>query len=140
MTRTKRAEHTQSEWKLGEWDRLAWLVYTVTDDGDFTVCVIDRDEGEEWEAEMLANARLIAAAPKLLEACEAALKYTQALSGFMGKEGATEKIVKAAIAAATGADSWQELEQQAQDDIEAGRVTRHKDVDDAVEHLEGLDK
>lgn len=33
---------------------------------------------------------------------------------------------------------WTELEKQADEDIEAGRVTRHKDVDEAVSFLEGL--
>ena len=73
--------------------------------------------------------------------------YKDAIANDESWYGALDRISEFAFIRAVKAyennvdtDDLQELEQQAQEDIEAGRVTRHKDVDSAVEHLEGLDK
>jgi antitoxin MazE len=36
-------------------------------------------------------------------------------------------------------EHWQEMEREAQADIEAGRVSRYKDADSAIEALENLE-
>ena len=36
-------------------------------------------------------------------------------------------------------ERWQEMEREAQADIEAGRVSRYKDSDSAIEALENLE-
>ncbi len=60
-------KHTKGPWKVtydGNW--------TVTG-GDFTICHDNIDDHEKRQEESYANAKLIAAAPELLDACTAIL-------------------------------------------------------------------
>lgn len=69
-----------------DWQQMA-VVYVQEDDGDLLGCGI-------------ANARLMAAAPQLLAACEAALRDCRELKG--GPIGETVLALGAAVAAARG--------------------------------------
>ena len=75
------------------------------------------DERRKWVAEVpaassihetfitdRANARLIAAAPQLLEACEEALSFTKTMDGWAGRESTTSRCLRAAIAKSKGGD------------------------------------
>lgn len=56
------------------------------------------------EAEQEANARLIAAAPDLLDALQGVLKIDRGTSGRIIIEGWQEEVIRAAIAKATGVE------------------------------------
>lgn len=56
----------------------------------------------EWDAEMEANARLIAAAPELLEALQGVLKIERGSSGRIILESWHEEVIRNEIAKATG--------------------------------------
>lgn len=57
------------------------------------------DSGDTWE-ESGANAKLIAAAPDLLEACVIASKYLNSLKGSIHRHSNAFRLVEAAIAKA----------------------------------------
>jgi hypothetical protein len=85
--------HTKGPWKVGE-DNLGYPVVTHRNGG---ICRIDdTDEGEAN-----ANARLIAAAPELLESCNEALHELRIRCGYTGNEHCYQTL-QAAIAAAEG--------------------------------------
>lgn len=105
------AHHTQGEWKVeGNLEEGLYII----DESESEICQVFCIDGD---AESEANARLIAAAPKLLEAAEAGGRYSDALKEMQdnGKFGVTvtgEKLDRlfrdwhdkthAAIAAAEG--------------------------------------
>jgi hypothetical protein len=70
-----KTKHTQGKWIVGHTERAEdsfndpdTIIQEITEqDGSFIACVNDRHEAE-------ANARLIASAPELLEACKNALQ------------------------------------------------------------------
>lgn len=82
-------KHTPGPWVIDP----CWDILGNTDDGNGMVCQITTDAVPRAEAE--ANARLIAAAPDLLEACR------QALGCDLDPN--TIALIRAAIARATGA-------------------------------------
>ena len=62
--------HTPGKWRLDSYDRGHWIIEALDENGEgYRLAFIDKDKGETWEQEAEANARLIAAAPQLLEAC-----------------------------------------------------------------------
>jgi len=67
---------------------MAWFQFTIPE-------IIDDQISE-------ANARLIAAAPELLEACREALTFVGPMDSFVGCDSTTSRILRAAIAKATG--------------------------------------
>ena len=77
--------HTKGPWfvVLVPWDDSACQVVSKSEDphqGEL-ICVTDENRWGEYSPEDIerweANARLIAAAPELLEACKEALEFTQ---------------------------------------------------------------
>jgi len=105
-------KHTPGPWKVLNARKEDWLgrpleYWTVTaDDGDKWLCA-SPEWDPEHEAESEANARLIAAAPELLEAIVLALPYVTDAEGFpeQFKPGVVARHVaqiRAAIAKATG--------------------------------------
>ncbi len=95
-------QHTQGPWFIQHWDNFP--DQTVISDETNTRCLAVIDKVDEQDE---ANARLIAAAPELLEALEKCLETMQwALSegGNMTKYACQDlqDIIKDAIAKATG--------------------------------------
>src|SRR5690606_38510263 len=68
-TMTAESQHTPGPWTLHE-DGDA-NHYSIIADGKWLISFLHN--GEKWDAEQSANAKLIAAAPMLLEACKAGL-------------------------------------------------------------------
>lgn len=80
------SQHTPGEWAVATFvltGRECGVYQVLEDgsDGDY-VCRFDGDDHDDTE--LKANARLIAASPTLLEACQAAEKW---FSIFVGDEG-----------------------------------------------------
>ncbi len=71
-----RAEYTTSPWQT---DRTGFHVIKQEKDGVFTIAIL------QPMAEIRANARLIAAAPELLEACEMQQKLIDDMVRFVGQ-------------------------------------------------------
>lgn len=86
-------KHTQGKWITDESHRNEWEGITVWA-GDMVVCHVVKDQHEEIEE----NARLISAAPELLEA----LKVAKAIIASMPGEREALQIIHAAIAKAEG--------------------------------------
>ena len=83
------AEHTPGPW-IYVWreDRLQWRI--GQDNGDMPVAVTFNQWPKDLE---LANARLIAAAPKLLEACNTVYSNLhQAANGGLKEPGKNERV------------------------------------------------
>lgn len=72
-------QHTKGQWKIAKNDPK--IVYVSGTDNDTVVCVSESSNGIN---EAIANARLIAAAPKLLAVCEceAALEIRHTEKGY----------------------------------------------------------
>lgn len=90
---TKPVMHTPGPWHYQEKaDRYTHIVRSGGSDlGNFFVCQLGQDTSGVAEA----NARLIAAAPELLEALKTAREYVQAAHGSMsGAMGHNDTIVK----------------------------------------------
>jgi hypothetical protein len=97
MNATKeRVGHTPGPWHTGE-GKAATIVYT---DIGFAICDAKVFHGRHGQGESNANARLLAAAPDLLEACETALENLSPL--YCGDHLVITRL-RAAIAKATGA-------------------------------------
>jgi hypothetical protein len=107
------AKHTPGPWRSiiddtgGQWS--GWpLCITAENEDDKTVVRTGGQWPYEWDAatsqrEAVANARLIASAPDLLEACQEALTYCEHLkSSMFGVEPSHADQLRAAIARATG--------------------------------------
>lgn len=105
MTQTA---HTPGSWEtnvddFGASNTGGAYVGVYDDFGKTLAHVLCRDiVGSGGENPYAANARLIAAAPDLLEALEAALSYIEGEEIVMGSPCATGNIVRAAIARAKG--------------------------------------
>lgn len=71
--------------------------YVVFSISGTTVCRILRDDNDNWEEEH-ANARLIAAAPELLEACQSLIYYYDQLGNLNSFNlGETRKAIQKAL-------------------------------------------
>ena len=112
------AKHTPGPWALGQNP-------AAIESGSFSNMLVVRPEGEfphglwvadcgnHYDPEHLANARLIAAAPDMLEALGQAQGLLNPLSGFVKQGNAIQRRhldkvrdeIRAAIAKATGEDS-----------------------------------
>lgn len=90
MSKTQKVGHTPGPWQFTTYADAAprpgfpCAVYgrdDEDDEDDVAVCVADFDDAEDlFLDEAMANARLIAAAPDLLEACRAAQAKLEALN------------------------------------------------------------
>lgn len=92
------AKHTPGPWHTGAEDIAPCIVYGTN---GFAICNAVIHHGKHSESESIANARLIAAAPELLEACH---KARALLAGSIPEEDQriVEDSLRAAIAKATG--------------------------------------
>jgi len=91
------AKHTPGPWAVRTIDQS--LATVETQDGEYNICTAAQLRGDDWQtehAERKANARLIAAAPELLEA----LQFVMTASGE--QLGTAFEQAQAAIAKATG--------------------------------------
>ena len=90
--------HTAGPWALPALDATnRFHVGQVVDGDGATICI-----AYGTNSETVANARLIAAAPDLLEACEAAVKATGGSQYWNGETHAFLLLCEAAIAKAKG--------------------------------------
>lgn len=107
--------HTPGPWKSFE---MAMGEYAVNPaNGGLLVCELRTLN--PFSPEAAANARLIASAPELLEACRRALVLAEPYEGVAGcgDQQSLCQHLRAAIAKAVGDEKWQWVEQQ--DDIAA---------------------
>ena len=86
-------EHTPGPWVVGITFDRGWPTYRLRD-------MIHKAETEGFSAEMQANARLIAAAPRLLERAQMAMNELC----FGGDWETARKLLGEAIAKATGGE------------------------------------
>jgi hypothetical protein len=98
-------EHTPGPWGIPEPDEdITYLAVTYKGKADTQVIAIVNGPGSGATRDsMIANARLIAAAPELLRGCNAALAYlADPASKFTNNRTSAAEIIRAAIAKATG--------------------------------------
>lgn len=124
-----KTKHTPGPWTIddisaegGGWESIVILSKIQRDDHNFHhVCSVDwggSDDDEpaigEISGEDRANARLIAAAPELLEACEGLLQIVQDCMPSCRYPDSEDyelvKLASEAIATAKGTDGWRILE------------------------------
>ena len=86
-------KHTPGPWEVQDDE---FMTSVVIEDGE--ICDIVQDDRPEKEN--LANARLIAAAPELVEACRVALIYLNALMQDLSGDGWEEKHLRTKLWAA----------------------------------------
>lgn len=86
-----KAKHTPGSWKIGDWPQIV-----ATDARETIVCNIT---GASSNEQATADARLIAAAPDLLEALRA---MHDAVAMIVGNDSPVLQSAQAAIAKATG--------------------------------------
>ncbi len=107
----ERSKHTPGPWRAGRPDMRTivdgvpskWVYGPEREGGNGYIAVASGTASADWD-EVMANARLIAAAPDLLEACEAALAnldYLREQWGFHASREMTGKL-RAAVAKANG--------------------------------------
>jgi hypothetical protein len=99
------AEHTPGEWHL---DACPDGAFQVCDGPDFdsAAVICSRNSWPRRAEESNANARLIAAAPDLLAACEQVLHFLDYLQDLWGKEAITDmaaRTLRSAVEKAKGA-------------------------------------
>jgi hypothetical protein len=103
---TQNTKHTPAPWEIGRADRGedAAMVYCNSPDDAYNgVRVADCNTNLFLSKEQsFINARLIAAAPELLEACEIAADYMHLHSSENTKTKADYSIIRSAIAKARG--------------------------------------
>jgi UDP-N-acetyl-D-mannosaminuronic acid transferase (WecB/TagA/CpsF family) len=87
------SNHSSGPWRITDNDGLADIIAA---DGTVVVWTVDGAYGSQIEA----NARLIAAAPDLLVACERALEKLSLIGGLP----ATVRVLQEAISKAKGED------------------------------------
>jgi hypothetical protein len=92
-----KAKHTPGPWRITEGHRDR-IIRAIDSDGDDTVIAEVHWWAMAGAAESIANARLIAAAPELLEACKFAFA---AMNSEDGRKRAEQALI-AAIAKAEG--------------------------------------
>src|SRR5689334_12819106 len=94
--------HTKGEWRLNG----NGVHITHGNVGTCVACAYDPEHPSQLTEECRANARLIAAAPDLLAACEAASNYLDEPGPFTSMSAMDVlDLCRAAIAKATGATS-----------------------------------
>ena len=106
------AKYTPGPWELDTSKCADWGMILADDGFPVAKCVTTRDSEQEQKmarvqkrqpAQCYANARLIAAAPQLLEACEALLVEWAAMERVHGEHGWREvTMARAAIAKVKG--------------------------------------
>lgn len=105
--------HTPGPWVVDEYaipERSGSALYIRSDERHWAICVAHETAGctAAWRdvsaAEARANARLIAAAPQMLEALREALPTFEERAAYFGIESGPLIAIRAAIAAATGED------------------------------------
>jgi hypothetical protein len=94
------SEHTPGEWRAHNVHVAAHDVGTLEKDGYNDHCIVEAADGRDLK-EAQANARLIAAAPDLLEACKLMIGYGP---GKMPDGRDTDDVLRAAAAKAEGRD------------------------------------
>ena len=96
------SKHTTTHWVSNEAEHDAPYQDIKIKSGYRTICIVPIDDSPEHEfnAEQEANARLIAAAPELLEALQAVLAYAPV--PYCAITRTVDAQVRAAIAKATG--------------------------------------
>lgn len=105
------AKHTPGPWVVRTIDQS--LATVETQDGEYIICTAAQLRWDDWKtehAERKANARLIAAAPELLEAAKLVLEWYEAEDNHSGTDfyqrmqmcRDSEDAIRAAIAKATG--------------------------------------
>ena len=98
-TETKQVWYTPGPWFVACGS--VWTTPYGSDDGGASIARMDRDEQQTTPTERDANARLIAAAPDLLEVCR--LLDGHWAAGNFSRDPAMWRVLRAAIAKATGA-------------------------------------
>lgn len=102
------SKHTKGPWEVYEDDEFDTLTITAAGrDGKVAIATIDIGFDEPFESEQRANARLLAAAPALLEALEGAQHRVRWLmQSFADCQPILDELKKwdAIVAAATGRD------------------------------------
>lgn len=95
-------KHTPGPWNLQHCDT-GWTVGpNAQRRGDHVADVHEHQSGAMSDATAAANASLIAAAPDLLAACEAAIKATGGSEHWQGETRAFLLLAEAAVAKAKG--------------------------------------
>jgi len=93
------SQHTPGPWEVSP---SGVLIGTAADPYQAIATIID-GHGSVSPCELAPNARLIAAAPELLQALQALLSYTEACEGLLNASPAGQVIAaRNAIAKATG--------------------------------------
>lgn len=88
----------------GPWTQIDQLVVVQPPEHDYSTWIANASVGGESRATQIANARLIAAAPDLLAAGQAALQLMEQLNrGIGARDGTWQEVdlLRAAIAKAT---------------------------------------
>lgn len=92
-----KSEHTPGPWRVAKWrNGFLWVDSSVTDEG-VALC----GDGS-WVGPCEANARLIAAAPDMLQALADILRHTDECQSCNGHMAAIDAIARQAIAKARG--------------------------------------
>lgn len=108
-------KHTPGPWQAGRPDMRTivdgvpskWIYGPEVEGGDGYLAVASGRASSDWD-EVMANARLIAAAPDLLAACETVLTKLDYIVNLWGAEGVTRTIqdqLRAAVAKAKGGEA-----------------------------------
>ena len=108
QARVKRenAKHTPGPWVVRTIDQS--LATVETQDGEYIICNAAQLRGDDWKtehAERKANARLIAAAPELLDALQSIAECCnedRTARDYASRQTEIRGIARAAIAKATG--------------------------------------
>lgn len=99
------SKHTPGPWIVGQPEDHPYMVQKMDDEEYWFHSIADCEVGENMtEEEGKANARLIAAAPELLEALEDCLKFLEQENKRYYRDGEWSEVTKAksAIAKAKG--------------------------------------
>jgi len=96
---TEKTKHTPGPWRLNNNIGRKGELGIVADDAPCIIAIMGN--AKEWPVEAQANARLIAAAPALLEACKIALQAINECDMEVGLFNATEQEITDKLYAAT---------------------------------------
>lgn len=108
-----KAQHTAGEWQISQYTNYRGFSIHAPGRGCIAERWYDKDQDEPYGEEIIANARLIAAAPELLAALESVLKCfvtVEAYPEYMSNKknnlfidmATAETVARSAIARATG--------------------------------------
>lgn len=102
-------QDTKANYTLGPWQVISGAVYTAdpryTDEEQVSIARMDRDTQDTLPCERDANARLIAAAPELLDALKAIVADDRLMENFRSPSSVTRYLIeqaREAIAKAQG--------------------------------------